>query len=567
MEEEDIYTKQQYLRTEILDKGYDAQDFNDYMCHIRNEENIDLNNWTLQEIKNVVNSFKEMLKSKEAEENENENDKEIDKNIIKESPNINLNNIGGPIIKEKNDNSNMNISNNAFDYYEKTIFCEKLKHNEMTLKDNLYITVTEPVKIKQGFFSISYYQYSVKTFPLNYNVSRKISDFIFLSQKLPLINPAIYIPELPNFQFSLKDDSPEKMSFLQNYMNLLIENKFFRTLPIIHDFLTLPQIDWNNKIKYKYNKIKEPMSFYNMPNLEGKYTIKITNEIERAATRIKNDLNSKIESYKNLDKYLDELLINLDKISICFKNISLCFSELYKKYKNNNEILYKGNEILYNLFQMLSNNFNVQKNFIKEEIKYFFLFISKELNTFLKKYEDYHLARDNYKALFDKLKKMKNPLKEDFELLRSSKKYYAFYLYHVNNEYCNLGKRQGKRLIKQFMKYNDNKNNILQNYEKCNYLFNFQDNFNIKENKEDIIESEVLDNDNINEANNNEIDNNFQIEESKIDINNIKKENNIDDNINIKNKNNNDKDKNEEENENSKNINKINNDTNENNQK
>ena len=60
MEEEDIYTKQQYLRTEILDEGYDAQDFNDYMCHIRNEENIDLNNWTLQEIKNVVNSFKKM---------------------------------------------------------------------------------------------------------------------------------------------------------------------------------------------------------------------------------------------------------------------------------------------------------------------------------------------------------------------------------------------------------------------------------------------------------------------------------------------------------------------------
>ena len=56
--EDDIDKKQQYLRTEILDKGYDPKEFNDYICSVRNEENIDLNNWTLEELKNVVKNEK-----------------------------------------------------------------------------------------------------------------------------------------------------------------------------------------------------------------------------------------------------------------------------------------------------------------------------------------------------------------------------------------------------------------------------------------------------------------------------------------------------------------------------
>ena len=62
MEEEDLHSKQQYLRREIMDQGYDPQDFNNYMCSIKQEENIDLNNWSFQEIVNVVESFNESLK-------------------------------------------------------------------------------------------------------------------------------------------------------------------------------------------------------------------------------------------------------------------------------------------------------------------------------------------------------------------------------------------------------------------------------------------------------------------------------------------------------------------------
>ena len=34
-QEDQIAQKQKYLRTEILDQGYDPQEFNDYMCKIK----------------------------------------------------------------------------------------------------------------------------------------------------------------------------------------------------------------------------------------------------------------------------------------------------------------------------------------------------------------------------------------------------------------------------------------------------------------------------------------------------------------------------------------------------
>ena len=82
---------------------------------------------------------------------------------------------------------------------------------------------------------------------------------------------------------------------------------------------------------------------------------------------------------------------------------------------------------------------------MKEEVKYFFLFINKELNTFLKNYENYRLARDDYKNLFDITKKKINPTNEDLHSLNSAKKYYGFELVNINNEYANLTERQGKR--------------------------------------------------------------------------------------------------------------------------
>ena len=565
---DDISKKQHYLKTKIIDEGYDPKEFNDFMCNVKNEESIDLSNWTLQEIVDVVNSFKEYSKKKDVEEKrkkeieekqkkeieekqkkeieekqKKEKEKEIKNKEIQKANTINTSSINTkePEIRQKSNlSSSQTISsqpsnmNNPFTLYEKFVKCEKLEPNQITNRDDLYITISEPKKIKEGFFSKTYYQYIVKTFPVQFNVIRKLSDFYFLSQKLPLIHPVIYIPEFPSFPFGLQDDSPKKMRFIQNYMNLLIENRYLRSLPIVYDFLTLPQVDWNNKVKNKYNNIKEARQFNAMPNFDGQYYIKISKEDEKKASNIKKDINLKTEIYNIIDEILEDLLSNFDTISYNFSNLATCFKGLKSKYNNNNMIKNAyGN--LYNLFKMWSEDYKLQKNLFRNEVQYFFLFINKELNTFLKNCENYRLARDDYTNIFEKFQKNKNPVEEDFSLLKSTKKYYAYELTTVNNEYKKLEERHKNRLLNQFMKYNQNINILFQDFKKILNLFNFQELSDLKGQLTKLEGEKKEVNKSLNNKNQENNDNQY-IDDIKIQEH--LKDNNINNNIIINNDNN-----------------------------
>ena len=553
MEEEDLHSKQQYLRREIMDQGYDPQDFNNYMCSIKQEENIDLNNWSFQEIVNVVESFKESLKQNE-EEDQVQNEEEpspISENLYNEEvkenttdsipfkPKINIHSdISRSTMQSLENQINSPVNSDAFDDYQKIIPCQKLEKNELTYREDLYVTISEPVKVNPGFFSFSYYQYTVKTYPLNYAVLRKVSDFSFLNQKLPLIHPAMYTPSLPHFSYGLKDDSPKKMLYIQNYMNLLIENRFFRTLPIVYDFLTLPQPDWNKKVKSKYRKINEVMGFDTMPNLEGKYLIKITKADEDKARKIKPEINSKNEALVNLNSTLDELINIIDKVSLCFKNVGLSFQEMQKRNANN-KVLNKGYEHLSTLFKSWSQDYLTEKEFIRDEIKYYFKFINKEYITFLKYYETYRMAHDHYKKTFEKMKKAKNNTKEDLLMLNDLKKYYGFELIQINDEYSNLEDRLGKRLKKQFTKYYQNRDIIFQGYQKCCKLIKFEERYTLSEKIERLentineYEEVIKNNNRIEDNENNDYSNNIEEDNEKNNNdynNNYIEENNREDN-------------------------------------
>ena len=54
----------------------------------------------------------------------------------------------------------------------------------------------------------------------------------------------------------------------------------------------------------------------------------------------------------------------------CFKNVGLAFEDLEKKNKNN-KVLNKGFENLSKLFKTWSNDYIAQKDFMRDEVKYF----------------------------------------------------------------------------------------------------------------------------------------------------------------------------------------------------
>ena len=530
MSEKDLERKQSYLREEIIDQGYDPSDFNLFMCNIRKEENIDLNNWTFEELQNVVINYKESQTSNEKEIEEGKGEEENNNNEIQNDDNNNNTNNNEEILENADsDISQKNFQKvNPFDLYQKKNSCKKLEKNDLTDREDLRVKVTDPVKINPGFFSLNYFQYKVTTYPLNYEVTRKLSDFIFLNEKLPLIHPVIYTPLFPIFHYGVKDDSPKKLRYITNYMNLLLENKFFRSLPIVYDFLTIPLEEWNKKMKNTYSKITEAKGFDSMPNFEGEYLIKITKEDENKASLIKDEINAKNEGLKNLNYYLDELIALLDKISLTIKNIGLRFFEMEKteiKLKQNN-IFIKGYNNLGNLFKTWSEDYLRQKAVIRDEIKYYFKFMSKEYKYFLKNFNNYRSARDEYKKSFDRLKKNKNPTNDDFNSIKEIRKFYGFELTCLIDEFKKLENRMEKRLINQFMVYTENKDIFFQDYENCIKLINF----NKKENEEE--------NNNDNENNeNNEIETNNN-DDNTFNENNNQDENNNNNPENIMNENN-----------------------------
>lgn len=319
--EESIENKQLYLRNEIIVNGYDPQEFSIFLANLKGEEKVDLEYWSLSEIKEAVEIFKksklkkeENDKKEEKEEKpkkkENINNFQTDKNIVKskkfqffrkilrnqsspskdlvtdtnnlkenddqnnkinksrtkliqDSENLinnndkNKNNLDSDKISNNNikvnENKNENLKN-----LENIIKCQKLDKNELTDRDDLIIIVSSPTKIKKNKFSNSI-QYNLETNPLGFKTTRLFDDFEYLYQKLSLINSQVFNPPL------LKE-SNNQILYLNFYLNSLMESSYYRSLPIIYNFLTLSFEDWEKMKLEQYDKIKDTYALNQIKN-------------------------------------------------------------------------------------------------------------------------------------------------------------------------------------------------------------------------------------------------------------------------------------------------------------
>ncbi len=172
----EIEEKQQFLKGEILNQGYNAEKFSEYISNLK-ENGTDLNNWTLEELQNIVVSFKNQensgeINSEEIIEKEVENVKNsfiLSKNDVNNSVNNNQNNPYDKIFDEKeeifkgveNIMSDLNkeedkkknqlwsemgdfeiIDPSEFvDSSKDIIKCEKSKENSLTKYDNLTVNI------------------------------------------------------------------------------------------------------------------------------------------------------------------------------------------------------------------------------------------------------------------------------------------------------------------------------------------------------------------------------------------------------------------------------------------
>jgi hypothetical protein len=172
MDDGSIETKQLFLREEIIKKGFDAQEFSDFLQEEKGEEKIDLEYWPMKDLKEAVVSFQEskMIKNIKTSKSKKRRNSSVSPKNRKKINNDNENSFG-KTISFKNDSKNQikkisegnncsqddddlnDINNQEEEEDETKIKCIKLADNEITKRDDLYVVIqlTEESKKKRNF--------------------------------------------------------------------------------------------------------------------------------------------------------------------------------------------------------------------------------------------------------------------------------------------------------------------------------------------------------------------------------------------------------------------------------
>ena len=555
---ESIESKQLFLRNEILDKGFDPKEFSDYLENEKGEEKIDLEYWSMEDLKKAVESFKDSKlniiiekppeKISKRRHSSAEHAKKIkNKKKIKEKEKEkdNFGKTGSFKINEKNKNSKILVEKSKFwddlldmnttldeinedEKNEGKIKCIKLEENEITNRDDLYIEIklseksnnNNNININNNNNLTFLSEIEIETNPIGFKTIRKINDLEYLNEKLPLINSEIYNPVLYMHKIENSDNIlNDSIMYLNLYLNSLIQSSYFRTLPIVYDFLTKNEEEWE-KIKIeKYDKIKEKNKRNKIPNLTGYFNLQMEAGDDEKCLKINDELKNKKEPFIKLLRNIDEILKLFDKCGSTLKTISESFGELKNKYMSspNTTNLFAHLEIIVNVW---SNTFITHKQFIKDEFRYFLRYMHKENNSFLKYYDNFKISYDVFKEKFDKMKTILYPSEKDKLVLQKLQREFSFKLVNVYGEYKKLNENQAKKIENKLNKISNNRSIIFKDIEIIQGLLNF---FSVKKKKEEKIE--------INDKNEKEI----QIKEgNNYTKENFEKNKNGDNNIDIK---------------------------------
>jgi hypothetical protein len=527
MSEESLENKKSFIRKEIEEKGYDLKDFVNYLTKEKSQELLDLEKIQFMEIQAYVVQFQAQNQDKRKEipqqteqtqqNQQNQQKKKIQRKSSKGSDEEEPEDLWGDFddLKISNDNyydDRSSIIKNELsleEYKEKeklktvekedrdynspfnqkflNIIGKKLEANNLTKNDNLFIEIKNPVIIKTGVFSRSYVQYTIISKDLSTKVDRKLSDFEWLYNRLSFLYPKRILSVLPPSHMNLKDDSDKKITYLSLYINSLISNVFIRSTPIFKDFITLSQNDFNAKKATIYDKMERPKKINDEYTLSGEFNVEISKKKDYKAMGIKDEIQQKDQLFEKLTNSINVLMAAFENMIKYYKDVGVQFKNLETAYKNDG-VLDKHFSKLEEIMNKWSEGFSHQYNFFRDEIKYYFKFMQKEIKESEKLYNCFKISRDNYINQYNKAKKaVKNKNKEE-DLSDKKRNEYGFNLYMLLREYDNLHKRLQVRMNKQFIKLCKEKETFTKDYTIFNELLHYDGEKNInKEKKEKVM--------------------------------------------------------------------------------
>ena len=404
-DDDEVKEKQEFLRIHILEKGYDADEFMEFLETLKGEKGLKIENWSKNDLAKAVQQFIQMNPKQE--------------NIIQISNN-NENNNKEELNDINNDNNLSNNNNNFVNHIAEQEFlqCQLTEKNGISEEKNLTIKISQPKLVEGNFFTKSYITYLVETNPFGFQVRRRFNDFFWLHDILKSLYINAIIPSLykKNYLYGIKDAQiAKRMRYLERFINEIAEHPLLRNSQIFYDFITMrDEKDFMRK-KDEFNKIISPKNAENIKTLTGEINISVNYDKEQYAEKIKTTSENNEDLMKRIIKEYKYLNVQLENVITKIKKINTIWDEFYKKSNKNLEgeiilgVYYSFNKFMDNWTKL----YQTQITLINEKIREYYRYIKKEYHSIREYYTLYETAKNSFKKSNFKLTETKERLFEE----------------------------------------------------------------------------------------------------------------------------------------------------------
>ena len=421
--------KQNFLREKILEKGYDTNQFVQFLIDKKGENGADVAVWTMPDLKKVVKEFIILnggeIEEEEPPKQETKPPKKISmfdflgetKQQPKAKTQIQIQKQGiepvkpqtkteiqiqpqkeqAPNSSSTNNNSNVSLNRtvsltgNESDYgviIAETKKCKPCEVTDIGKAQNVIISLSNPEKKEGGFLKKAYMTYLISTLPVSYKVRRRYSDFTWLRNALLNHFPANLIPPIPKRnRFGADPFSEQFVSKrsrgLEKFLNYLSKDPIIKRSQLYFDFLYIgAEVDFNSKKKV-YEKVKPVTEVQEFRDENEKVNLLITGEKEGYLENIKDNTNININLLKKLNVSLKSLFDEMNNVINRMDEISKKWEQIYKaseKYFDNNTTCESFNKMS-TLFKTWSSVLKEQNTIVNIDIREHFKFIRKNFSS------------------------------------------------------------------------------------------------------------------------------------------------------------------------------------------
>ena len=430
IDENEVKEKQEYLRINILEKGYNAHEFMQYLKLLKGEKGLEIENWSKNDLIKAVQEFKRINppgnNNQNNQNNPNNQNYQNNQNNQNNQSNQNYQNNQNnyEVVEDynnqnfddnQNQNNNYNNNNNNQMKAQEIIHCKISEKNELSNKNNLSITLSFPKVTEGTLFSKSYVTYLVETKPLGLQVRRRFSDFVWLHGILKTLYINCIIPPIlkKNYITGIKDDVIQKrMRTIEKFLQEIALHPLLRNCQIFYDFISIRDDKDFNLKKQAYSKIVAPTKVEEFKTLNGEINISINTEKELLAEKIKKISENNEELMKKISKEYKSLNQQIKNVISKIKDINILWDELYKKSNSS----YEG-EIILGVYDSLAKFMEdwakmqeTQIDLINVKLREYFRYIKNEYHSIKDFYKVYEDKKNDYKKSYQKLKETKERL-------------------------------------------------------------------------------------------------------------------------------------------------------------